>query len=293
MDERSSKLKYRGNGQVMRIRELKGNYALLETLKGSLQRANVTDLFPLRSRRPYHRINLYEVLRSMLHRNPVVEPDRSWNGVPLEHDEVDGADVPLETDVEALPDTLPPASPAPLPSESTVSIAPTEPEGPLETSLPSVRQPTADEAADSPPPLEHHSPASPSHAPHAPAAIRSATKEPASEFCVPDRILQLETVKDSHGRPRCMVQLGYMGYPDDPVIEPWYDYDDLAEDGKIGWLEDWKRRGRKNLITSRQRTQHKQQLARIHDELSKLECEEEEDFVVRQRITRRRRTGAP
>jgi hypothetical protein len=90
-----------------------------------------------------------------------------------------------------------------------------------------------------------------------------------------------------------MVQLGYMGYPDDPVIEPWYDYDDLAEDGKIGWLEDWKRRGRKNLITPRQRTQYNKQLVRINDELSKLECEEEEDLVGRQRVTRRRRTGAP
>jgi hypothetical protein len=80
-----------------------------------------------------------------------------------------------------------------------------------------------------------------------------------------------------------MVQLGYVGYPDDPVIEPWYDYDDLAEDGKVGWLADWKRRGGRNLITSRRRDQHRQQLARVNDELAKLECEEEEDFIGRQR----------
>ncbi len=111
---------------------------------------------------------------------------------------------------------------------------------------------------------------------------------------MPDRILQLEQVIDSHGRKRQMVQLGYEGYPDDPVIEPWYDYDDLAEDGKVGWLANWKRRGGKNLITGRQRAQRRQQLERVNDELARLECDEESDFLRRQRITqRRRRDRAP
>jgi transposase InsO family protein len=283
MDERSSKLKYRGTGQVMRIQELRGNHAFLETLKGSVQRANVSDLFPLRSRRPYHRINLYEVLRSMLHRNPVVEPDRSWNGVPLDHDD----DIPWEQvpDVSEEPATLLPSPSVAPTTEVSSADSPTIPVTVTELQRPA----TPPALYDPMPPLENHSPVSP----HRSSPPRIGGDDSSTEFCVPDRILQLESILDSHGRRRRMVQLGYVGYPDDPVIEPWYDYDDLAEDGKVGWLADWKRRGGRNLITSRRRDQHRQQLARVNDELAKLECEEEEDFIGRQRITQRRRDRVP